>query len=140
MVAIEDHGRRLSFDPERGLITLPGAHTKFTIRRDSGSGKYLTLSNGVRDSARPSNRSALAMYASPDLRHWTHCLTLLEDDSQTSIEAAAARVGFQYVDWAFDGEDIVYLVRTAYSGAHNYHDANRITFHRLHDYARWAGA
>jgi hypothetical protein len=39
------------------------------------------------------------------------------------------------VDWQFDGADIIYLVRTAYRGAHNHHDSNRITFHRLADYA-----
>jgi hypothetical protein len=44
---------------------------------------------------------------------------------------SAQLTGFQYVDWQFDGEDLLYLVRTAYDGAHNYHDANRITFHRL---------
>lgn len=39
--------------------------------------------------------------------------------------------GFQYVDWQFDGDDIIYTVRTAYDGAHSFHDANRITFGRL---------
>jgi hypothetical protein len=39
--------------------------------------------------------------------------------------------GFQYVDWHFDGPDIIYLVRTAWRGAANFHDANRITFHVL---------
>jgi hypothetical protein len=137
MVAIEAEGRRISFDAESGFITLPGAHAKFTIRRDPVTGCYLALNNGVRDPDRPSNRSVLAMYASPDLRTWGHCTTLLEDDSQPTVEAAAERVGFQYIDWQFDGEDILYLVRTAYGGAHNYHDANRITFHRLRGYGQW---
>jgi hypothetical protein len=43
--------------------------------------------------------------------------------------------GFQYPDWQFDGDDIVAVSRTAYDdglgGAHNYHDANLLTFHRL---------
>lgn len=39
--------------------------------------------------------------------------------------------GFQYVDWQFDGEDLIYVVRVAYDGAHNFHDANRLTFHKL---------
>ena len=48
-------------------------------------------------------------------------------------------MGFQYVDWQFDGDDLIYLVRTAYDGAHNYHDSNRITFHRLADFRRLIG-
>ncbi|HUT19681.1 MAG TPA: hypothetical protein VM366_11005 [Anaerolineae bacterium] len=77
------------------------------------------------------------MYASVDLRSWAHCLTLLADDSGFPSELSAQRTGFQYVDWQFDGEDIIYLVRTAYGGAHNYHDANRITYHRLSGFRRW---
>ncbi|MBN1640355.1 MAG: exo-alpha-sialidase [Anaerolineae bacterium] len=134
LVSIDEAGSRIAFDPEDGFIRLPGGHTKFTIRRDPVTGSYLTLSNGVHELSRPSNRSALGLYASRDLRSWVHCTTLLKDDSQPTVEAAAERVGFQYVDWQFDGEDIIYLVRTAYGGAHNYHDANRITFHRLRKY------
>ena len=43
--------------------------------------------------------------------------------------------GFQYPDWQFAGDDIVAVSRTAYDdgvgGAHNYHDANFLTFHRI---------
>jgi hypothetical protein len=137
MVRVEEGTTRLSFDPAQGFIELPGGHSKFTIRYDSGSERYLTLSNGVRDPSGPSLRSVLSMYASVDLRRWSHCLTLLTDDSGLPPELSAQRTGFQYVDWQFDGEDIIYLVRTAYGGAHSYHDANRITFHRLSGFRQW---
>jgi hypothetical protein len=43
--------------------------------------------------------------------------------------------GFQYPDWQFDGADIIAAVRTAFddneAGAHNAHDANYLTFHRI---------
>ena len=39
--------------------------------------------------------------------------------------------GFQYVDWQFDGDDLIYVVRTAYRGARNFHDSNQIMFRRL---------
>ena len=48
-----------------------------------------------------------------------------------SHQESVRLTGFHYVDWQFDGDDLIYLVRTAYAGAHNFHDANRITFHRL---------
>ena len=35
------------------------------------------------------------------------------------------------VNWQFDGDDIVYVLRTAYDGAANSHDANRITSHKI---------
>jgi len=137
MVHIEEAGTCLSFDPAEGLIDLPGGHSKFTIRYDNESERYLTLSNGVSDLSQPSLRSVLSMYASTGLRSWSYCLTLLADDSGLSPERSAQRTGFQYADWQFDGEDIIYLVRTAYGGAHTYHDANRITFHRLRGFRQW---
>jgi hypothetical protein len=42
--------------------------------------------------------------------------------------------GFQYVDWQFDGDDIIYLVRTAYRGAIRYHDSNWIIYRVLKDF------
>jgi hypothetical protein len=134
MVRIADQGKRLAFDPQSGFIDLPGAHSKFTIRFDPSTEKYLTLSNGVADVIEPTNRAVLSLYASDDLRHWTHCTDLLQDDTGLPTREAAQQVGFQYVDWQLDRGDIIYLVRTAYQGAHNYHDANRITFHRIQNY------
>jgi hypothetical protein len=131
LVRIEEEGRLLSFDPQSGFIHLPGGHTKFTIRRDPASGLYFTLSNGSLDPAEPAHRTVLALYASPNLREWRRLTVLLQDDSSLPYAERVQRIGFQYPDWQFDGEDIIALVRTAYGGAHNYHDANRITFHRI---------
>jgi len=65
---------------------------------------------------------------SEDLRHWTVRAILLHHPD-------AAYHGFQYADWRFDGEDLTAVVRTAYDdgegGAHNQHDANYLTFHRI---------
>jgi len=46
------------------------------------------------------------------------------------VTKAESRVGFQYVDWQFDGDDIVPVCRFSWTGA-NFHDANLITFHRV---------
>jgi hypothetical protein len=35
------------------------------------------------------------------------------------------------VDWQFDGNEIIAATRTALNGAHNFHDANHLTFHRF---------
>jgi len=135
IVRIHDEGRRVSFDPA-DFIDFPGGMTKFTIRRDSASGLYLTISNNNTDPAWPNQRNVLSLHASADLVHWEHKLTLLEDDSGLPHEESIRLTGFQYVDWQLDGDDIIYVVRTAYDGAHNFHDANRITFHRLSGFRR----
>ena len=66
--------------------------------------------------------------ASRDLLRWRIVSELLHHPDP-------ARHAFQYVDWVFDGDDIVYLSRTAYDdghgGAHRAHDANFTTFHRI---------
>ncbi len=116
------------------LIDFPGAMTKFTIRRDPRTALYLTLSNNNTDALYPSQRNVLSLHSSRDLLYWTHRQTLLEDDLPIMWEESVRSTGFQYVDWQFDGDDIIYCVRTAYDGAHNFHDANRLTFHRLEAY------
>jgi hypothetical protein len=131
MVQVYDEGRRIAFDPQAGFIDFPGGMSKFTIRYDVETGLYLTLSNNVTVADWPGQRNILSLHASKDLRQWRHVQTLLEDGADVASEPSLRLTGFQYVDWQFDGQDIIYLVRAAYGGAHNYHDSNRITFHRL---------
>lgn len=136
IVKIHDEGCRVSFDPETGFIDFPGGMSKFTIRRDEASGAYLTLTNNNTDPAWPNQRNVLSLYKSDDLLHWTHTATLMEDDSPLSYDDSMRLTGFQYVDWQFDGDDIIYMVRTAYDGAHNYHDSNRMIFRILRDFRK----
>jgi hypothetical protein len=138
IVTVHDQGREVRFDAQHGFIDFPGGMTKFTIRRDPSSGRYLTLSNpNTNPSTGAYQRNVLALCASQDLRTWHSCTTLLADDTGLSEDESRRLTGFQYVDWQFDGPDIAYLVRTAYAGAHNFHDSNRITAHRLVNYQRY---
>jgi hypothetical protein len=133
---VHDGGRRLTFDPA-DLIDFPGGMTKFTIRRDPVTGRYLALTNPTLDAGAVYQRNVLALCVSDDLRHWRIAHTLLTDDTGLSPADSRQYTGFQYVDWLFDGDDLLYLVRTAYRGAHNFHDSNRITYHRLADFRAW---
>ncbi|HOF61352.1 MAG TPA: sialidase family protein [Candidatus Latescibacteria bacterium] len=130
MVQVLDEGRRMVFDPATGFIDLPGGASKFTIRRDPQTGIYWMLSNDMEDGTRPVRRNRLSLFSSSDLRTWTKRATLLEYHGDDPAQAPKT-TGFQYVDWQFDGDDIIYLVRTAYDGAHNFHDSNRITFGKV---------
>lgn len=119
-------GAALTHSPAADRITFPGANTKFTINRDPVSGCYLAL---VNPQDRPDRyRNRLALSASRDLRRWSVVHEVLFHPDPIAH-------AFQYVDWIIDGDDLVFLSRTAYAdglgGAHRAHDANYVTFHRI---------
>jgi hypothetical protein len=137
IVAVGQDGRSASFNPAEGFIDFPGGAKKFTIRYDAESKRYWSLANYVppkhRGPRAGSIRNTLALTSSADLRRWrVECILLYHPDT--------ARHGFQYPDWQFDGDDIVAAIRTAYDdglgGAHNAHDANYLTFHRVRGFRR----
>ena len=133
LVNISDDGRSATFDPARGFLNFPGGAKKFAIRFDPASDRYWSLATLVpvsqQSQTRPGGvRNTLALVCSQNLVEWTtRCLLLHHPDP--------VKHGFQYVDWQFDGEDIIAACRTAFDddqgGAHNNHDANFLTFHRF---------
>jgi hypothetical protein len=139
ILRVGDEGRTLSFDASTSFVDLPGGMSKFTIRRDPTGDSYWMLSNDMCIGPPRVHRNRLSLFSSTDLRIWTRHRVLMEDLLETTAEESAVNTGFQYADWHFDGEDIIYLVRTAYDGAHNYHDSNRITFGRVERFRRTAG-
>ena len=76
-------------------------------------------------------RNVMSLTVSDDLWNWRLVKTLMRDDTGLNPEDSIALTGFQYVDWQFDGDDLIYVVRTAYRGARNFHDSNQIVFRRL---------
>jgi len=132
---VSEDGRRMSFDPATGFIDFPGGMSKFTIRRDPVTSLYLTLSNEVTNPKNPWQRNLLVLASSDDLVHWKRNRVLLYVHQDENLVKKQCKIGFQYVDWIFDGDDILVLVRTAFRGAHNFHDANHITYHRLRGYS-----
>ena len=134
MIGVSSNGKRLSDDVR--FINMPGAAKKFTIRYDSRTGMYFSIVNvddGTHPELNPSRvRNNLVLIASEDLMNWRICRELLYDKD-------VEKHGFQYVDWQFDGEDIIFVSRTAADekdgSAHNNHDANYLTFHRIENYA-----
>jgi hypothetical protein len=137
MVRVEEGGARISFDPATGFIDFPGGMTKFNIRRDSKTNLYLSLVNNNTVPEWPRQRNILSLAASEDLVTWRVVKTLMTDESGLLPEDSLRLTGFQYVEWQFDGDDIIYLVRAAYRGARNYHDANRMIYSKLADYVNY---
>jgi len=137
IVHISSDGMVASFDPAIGFVKFPGGAKKFTIRFDPRTKRYWSLASIVLDRDRADNpgsiRNTLALTTSPDLIDWeVRCVLLHHPDVK--------KHGFQYVDWLFDGEDIIAVCRTAFDdgreGAHNFHDANFLTFHRFTNFRR----
>lgn len=134
-VEVSDDGASVSFDPSRDFFEFSGGAKKFTIRFDPVSKRYWTLSNFTEKAYAnevPSKvRNMLVLKSSANLHDWVIHKVLLKSDN-------VKQHGFQYVDWQFDGSDIIFLSRTAYDddagGAQNYHDSNFLTFHRIKNY------
>lgn len=136
LVSLSADGKVARFDPATGLVDFPGGAKKFTIRYDAKSDRYWSLATIVPErfqkAGRPAGiRNTLALTCSEDLRNWTvRCLLLHHPD--------VAKHGFQYVDWLFEGDDLIAACRTAYDdgqgGANNNHDANFLTFHRIKNF------
>jgi hypothetical protein len=136
MVKISPDGTQAIFERSTGFIPFPGGSKKFTIRFDPKTKLYWTLSNVIPDEIKNANpgknpasiRNTLALCFSTDLKDWKIKKIVFQHPD-------VIKHGFQYVDWLFDGKNILLACRTAYDdafdGAHNNHDANYLTFYRI---------
>ena len=109
-------------------IPFPANASKFEIHSDRATGVYFSIATRISCAEDFRKRTLLSLMASRDMIHW-HLLTDLLDAREEDPEGK--QIGFQYVDFFFEGEDILYLCRTAYNHAYNFHDSNYITFHRI---------
>ncbi|MHC4637579.1 MAG: sialidase family protein [Planctomycetota bacterium] len=137
IIEISPDGRSLGFNLEDGLIDFPGANKKFTIRYDKITNKYWSLVNiitdpGPMEQPPQKHRNTLALTCSTDLRQWDVRYIALSFMRGGHLTEENNKFGFQYIDWRFEGNDIVFVSRTAWGWeTPRYHDANYITFHRI---------
>lgn len=121
-------------DPDAPLtyshcIDFPANYSKFMIQYDKISKKYYSIASRVYDREKSSARNLLSLMVSDDLLHWNVACDLYDFRDRDH-----KKVGLQYVDFFFEGDDILYLCRTAINGANNFHDANYSTFHRIENF------
>ena len=140
MIQISSDGHEARFDPGSGFIDFPGGAKKFTIRYDAKSRRYWSLTNYVPPEHRGPNAAALATRSRSRVRPTCapgRC------GRSCSHHPDREKHGFQYVDWLFEGNDIIAVCRTAWDdesgGAHNFHDANFMTFHRIRNFRKLKG-
>ena len=100
------------------------AVSKFEIKRDPKTGKYIALGNDAQY-----KRKRLVMAVSDDLDSWRIAYEI--------ANAWGSENAFSYPDFIFSENDILLLSRTAYNGAKNNHDTNMITFHKIEDFRRY---
>lgn len=137
IVNISADGTTASFDPQTGFIKFPGGSKKFVIRYDKKSKRYWMLTNYVSPDLKHKNpasvRNKQALCSSKDLKEWDIHQIVLEHPEDIYH-------GFQYLDWLFEGDNIIFVSRTAYDdekgGARNNHDANFMTFHRIENFRK----
>lgn len=118
-------------NPENALrferfVPFPGNLSKFDVKKDAQTGLYFSILTRIVHPDRVKARDMLSLACSADLVHWQVLCDLIDgtgEDPET--------VGFQYVSFLFDGDDLIFLCRTAFNGAQSYHDNNYITFHRV---------
>jgi len=101
--------------------------SKFMIKYDSQSGRYITIADYIYNEN--CIRNYLVLMESSDLNKWNIVCDLLD-----FCDADKNKIGFQYVDFEIENDDIIYLCRTAINNAHNFHDANYSTFHRIKNF------
>ncbi|MHC4572648.1 MAG: sialidase family protein [Planctomycetota bacterium] len=140
MVHISDDGRELSFDPNEDMIDFPGGAKKFTIRYDKVSSKYWSLVNIITDPGPleeppQDHRNTLALTCSKDLRKWDVRYIAFGFRQGEHLTRQNNKFGFQYIDWLIEGNDIIFVSRTAWGwDTPRSHDANYLTFHRIRNF------
>lgn len=122
LVDVSSDGHTQTWNPATAVVFFPGGGTKFTVRYDEPSRRYWSLPNLQREPA--AYRSIVALASSADLRDWRVDAVVLQHPEP-------GQHACQYLDWQFDGEDLIAVSRTAWDGAKAAHDANYFTFHRI---------
>ncbi|MPN00487.1 hypothetical protein SDC9_147682 [bioreactor metagenome] len=100
------------------LIDFPMGHTKFEIQQRGNT--YYAVGNQA------PGRKILSLFTSKDLIHWE-----FDRDIVNYEEMDKEKIGYQYPAFVFDGDDMLLLSRTAFNGAHSFHDSNYQTFYRI---------
>ncbi len=111
------------------LIHFEANFSKFMIKYDAVSKKYYSVATRLYENSSEWARNLLSLMSSADLKNWEVVCDLM-DYRHCDCE----EIGFQYVDFEFEGDDIIYLCRTAMNNPHNFHDANYSTFHRIKNF------
>ena len=127
----DDPEAQLTYD---GVIEFSANASKFSIIWDKKTKRYYTIANLLGENMEVNHgtgfgRNHLCLMYSENLEEWKVASSILD-----YRHADPNYTGFQYVDFFFEGDDILFLCRTAINGANNFHDSNYCTFHRIKNF------
>ena len=130
----------LTFNQSTDFIDLYGGSVKFDILWDEQSQLWFTVSNHRDNFYTPdpnANRDQLWLISSTDLINWKRNRKILGRQFEVSAGGGSPRVGWQYCSLLVEGNDLLIVSRTAWGGAPNYHDSNRMTFHKVENFRNY---
>ena len=107
-------------------------HSKFEIKYDEASKCYITLATRFHDSLHTFHRTLLSLMYSHDMVTWH-----VAKDVYDKTDMDADKVGFQYVDYLIEGNDLLFQCRVGWNEPHNYHDSNFAVFDTVKDFRRY---
>ncbi|MBO4355279.1 MAG: hypothetical protein J5850_00305 [Clostridia bacterium] len=119
------------------LIRMPTSVSKFVIRYDDVSGKYISLPSINTIKGFADQRSVLGLVSSDDLFNWKFNEYILSDREMMNPVCSAYKHAFQYVDFVIDGDDIIMLIRESTGRTNIWHDGNHITFYRIRNFRKY---
>ena len=93
-------------------IPFPAHMSKFMIKYDAVSKKYYSVATRIYNWDNLITRNLLSLLSSDDLYNWNVVTNLLDYRHESS-----EKVGFQYVDFEIEGDDIIFLCK-GYSKNH----------------------
>ena len=103
-----------------------GIRHKFFIQRDEKTGLYFMVHNEEMEK-NIERRCIISLSVSEDLYTWRKLTTLL-DCTDTP------KAGYSYPSFCINGDDIIYVSRTAFGKLKSEHDNNYVTVHRLKNF------
>ena len=126
----------MRFSPSHDFAAMPGGEKKFGAMYDAGSGKFFVLGNPIL----PAHAADASL--TPQLKRNTAAVLSSRDLSNWEVEKIflySPNLGYeawQYLQFDFDGGDLVVASRTAFDVGDTYrpprgHDSNLLTFHRI---------
>ena len=112
------------------IIEMPtGSNSKSYVQFDPVSKKYWAIGNLATNPSTPTMRTVVGLCVSDDGLVWRTTKVLYDFSALNPAE-----VGMQYPAFIIDGDDILWLSRTAFNQAGNFHDANCQTFHKIENF------
>ena len=150
LIQVNESSGGVSFDASapNAFVSLPGGEKKFGAQYDEVSGKFYALTSAVlpAHADHPTLadepeliRNTATVVSSPDLINWDVEKIFLYSQN---IDNGTWGEGFQYFNFAVDGDDLAVVSRTAFDttgNGLNYrpprgHDSNLLTFHMIEDF------